>query len=66
MSQLSLDLSVSVTGGSRLTGPLAHKMGFGEGNKEGKELKKTTNSSNDLRRKVNLLIVTGEIQVNWD
>lgn len=42
---------------------LKKKKGGGgeEGNKKGK--KKTSN--NDLRREINLLIITAEMQVNW-
>ena len=69
LSWLSLDLSVSMTGGQqahRSTGP---KKGEGNGVEEqrGKQTNKqkaSTNSSNSLWRKTNLLIV--EIQVNWD
>ena len=67
VSWLSLDLPVSMTGGQqahRSTGP---KKGEGNGKGEQREKltnkqKASTNSSNSLWRKTNLLIV--EIQVN--
>jgi len=67
VSWLSLNLPVSMTGDSRPTGPLAQKKweGNGEGEQRGKQTDKqkaSTNSSNSLWRKTNLLIV--EIQVN--
>ena len=67
LSWLSLDLSVFMTGDSRTTGLLAQKKeeGNGEGEQGGKQTNKqkaSTNSSNSLWRKTNLLIV--EIQVN--
>lgn len=67
VSWLSLDLPVSMTGDSRTTGLLAQKKweGNGEGEQRGKQTNKqkaSTNSTNSLWRKTNLLIV--EIQVN--
>ena len=67
LSWLSLDLPVSMTGDSRPTGPLAQKKGEmnGGGEQRGKQTNKqkaSTNSTNSLWRKTNLLIV--EIQVN--
>ena len=67
LSWLSLDLSVFMTGDSRTTGLLAQKKGEGngEGEQRGKQTNKqkaSTNSTNSLWRKTNLLIV--EIQVN--
>lgn len=62
MSWLSLDIPVFVTGEQQAHRP--KKSGGRKENKEGKE--KKANSNNHLGRKINLLITTAEIQINWD
>lgn len=54
------ELSLSVTG---TAGPPAKKK-RGEGGRR-EQKRKEKNSNNDLRREINLLIITAEMQVNW-